>query len=342
MTPLKLVGGFGSPYSRKMRAVMRFRRIPFIWIMRGSAEDVDIPSVPVALIPVIVFPDEGAGEAMIDSTFQIRRLEKLFPSRSIIPPDPALAFLDALLEDYADEWLTKPMFHYRWKYAADIDKASHVLALDRDPCMSRERLAKASRFFADRQIERLRVVGSNDVTTPVIEASYRRLLGLLDSQLVAGNRFLMGARPGASDFGFFGQLSQLAHFDPTPAAIAAAETPRVVSWVSQLDDLSSLDVEDARWLTREAAVAAIRPFLIEIGRVYAPFLLANARALASRASEVRCEIDGRAWVQQPFPYQGKCLKWLREARQALIAADREFVDAALEATGADTIFSAAV
>ena len=342
MTPLKLVGGFGSPYSRKMRAVMRFRRIPFIWIMRGSAEDIDIPPVPVALIPVLVFPGEGAGEAMIDSTFQIRRLEKLSPARSIIPPDPMLAFLDALLEDYADEWLTKPMFHYRWKYAADIDKASHVLALDRDPCMSRERLAKASRFFADRQIERLRVVGSNDVTTPVIEASYRRLLGLLDSHLVAGNRFLMGARPGASDFGFFGQLSQLAHFDPTPAVIAAAETPRVVSWVSHLDDLSSLDVEDARWLTREAAVAAIRPFLIEIGRVYAPFLLANARALASRASEVRCEIDGRAWVQQPFPYQGKCLKWLREARQALSAADREFVDAALESTGADTIFSAAV
>jgi glutathione S-transferase len=342
MTSLKLVGGFGSPYSRKMRAVMRFRRIPFTWIMRGSTEDVDIPSVPVALIPVLVFPAEGgrAEEAMIDSTFQIRRLEKLFPARSIIPPDPALAFLDALLEDYADEWLTKPMFHYRWKYAANIDKASHVLALDRNTGMSRDMLAKASRFFADRQIERLRVVGSNDVTTPVIEASYRRLLGLLDSHLVAGNRFLMGARPGASDFGFFGQLSQLAHFDPTPAAIAAAETPRVVSWVSHLDDLSSLEVEDARRLPREDAVAALRPFFIEIGRVYAPFLLANARALASHASEVRCEIDGRAWVQQPFPYQGKCLRWLREARLALSAADREFVDSALESTGADSIFSA--
>ena len=277
---------------------------------------------------------------MIDSTFQIRRLEKLFPARSIIPPDPALAFLDVILEDYADEWLTKPMFHYRWKYAADIDKASRVLALDRDTCMSRDTLAKASRFFADRQIARLRVVGSNEVTTPVIEASYRRLLALLDSHLVAGHRFLMGARPGASDFGFFGQLSQLAHFDPTPAAIAAAETPRVVSWVSHLDDLSSLSVEDARWLARNDAAAAIRPFLIEIGRVYAPFLLANARALASRASEVRCEIDGRAWVQQPFPYQGKCLRWLREARLALSAADREFVDSVLESTGADAIFSA--
>ncbi len=344
MTTLKLVGGFGSPYSRKMRAVLRFRRIPFRWIMRGSADDVGIPEVPVALIPVLVFPGEGgrADEAMIDSTFQIKRLERMFASRSIIPPDPAIALLDALLEDYADEWLTKPMFHYRWKYAADIHKASQVLPLDRNPLMSRETLAKMSGYIAERQIERLRVVGSNDRTTPVIEASYRRLLAILDSHLVGGHRFLMGARPGASDFGFFGQLSQLTHFDPTPAALAANEAPRVVSWVSHLDDLSSLEVEDPPWPAREDAAAAIRPFFVEVGRVYTPFLLANARALASGASEVRCEIDGLPWVQQPFPYQGKCLKWLREARAALSPADRSFVDAALKTSGADAIFSAPV
>ena len=344
MTPLKLVGGYGSPYSRKMRAVLRYRRIPFTWIMRGSADDVGIPAVPVALIPVLVFPGEGgrADEAMIDSTFQIRRLEKMFPARSIIPPDPALALLDAMLEDFADEWLTKPMFHYRWKYAADIHKASHVLPLDRDPLMSRETLAKMSRYFAGRQIERLRVVGSNDVTTPVIEASYRRILALLDSHLVAGRRFMMGARPGSSDFGFFGQLSQLAHFDPTPAAIAAAEAPRVVSWVNHLDDLSSLDSDKVPWPSRDDAAAALRPFFAEFGRVYSPFLLANARALASGASEVRCEIDGLPWIQQPFPYQGKCLKWLREARDALTAGDRAFVASALKSTGADTIFDSPV
>src|SRR6202789_610293 len=178
MPPLKLVGGLGSPYSRKMRAVLRYRRIPFTWILRGSPDDIGIPEVPVALIPVIVFPGEaGRGEeAMIDSTFQIKRLEKMYLGRSIIPTDPDIGFLDALLEDYADEWLTKPMFHYRWKYAADIHKASHVLALDRNPLMSPDMLAKTSRFIADRQIERLRVVGSNDVTTPVIEAACSRCL----------------------------------------------------------------------------------------------------------------------------------------------------------------------
>jgi len=342
--PLKLVGGFGSPYSRKMRAVLRYRHIPFRWIMRGSAADVGIPPVPVALIPVIVFPGPSGApdEAMIDSTFQIRRLESMFGERSIVPPDPALAFLQELIEDYADEWLTKPMFHFRWKYAADIHKASHVLALDRDPHLSPEQLAKAARFFADRQISRLGVVGSNDITTPVIEDSYRRLLGLLDAHLQAGHMFLMGKRPGAGDFGLFGQLSQLVHFDPTPAAIAAAETPRVVSWVSHLDDLAGLEVEEVSWSSRTSLPSTLRGFFTEIGRVYAPFLIANARALHAGASQVECEIDGRRWVQQPFPYQGKCLKWLRDRYAALAKADRDFADSQLADTGTDTIFSAEI
>ena len=53
--------------------------------------------------------------------------------------------------------------------------------------------------------------------------------------------------------------------------------------------------------------------LEEIGRVYAPFLLANADALQRGAPEVGCTIDGRPWTQRPFPYQGKCLQALRAA-----------------------------
>ena len=342
MRPLKLVGGYGSPYSRKMRAVLRYRRIEFRWIMRGSSADVEIPPVSVALIPVLVFPGENgaADEAMIDSTFQIRRLETIFAERSLIPDDPALAFIHEILEDFGDEWMTKPMFHYRWKYDADIHKASHVLALDRDLHLSEARLKKASALFAERQIARLGVVGSNDITTPVIEDSYHRILHLLDEHLKAGNYFLMGSRPGTGDFGFFGQLSQLAHFDPTPAALASHEAPRVVSWVSHVDDLSSLEPE--KWPSRSALAPTLRTFFAEIGRVYAPFLIANARAIASRAERVECEIDGRPWVQQPFPYQAKCLKWLREGRAALGAADRAFVDSDLEGTGADSILSAKI
>ena len=67
--PLKLVGAPGSPYSRKLRAVLRYRRIPHHWIVRSSPSDRDIPPVPVSLIPVLVYPGEdGAHErAEIDT-----------------------------------------------------------------------------------------------------------------------------------------------------------------------------------------------------------------------------------------------------------------------------------
>jgi len=339
---LKLVGAYGSPYSRKMRAVLRYRRIPFRWVLGVAPGAKDIPPVPVALIPVLVFPGAGgaAASAMIDSTFQIRRLEESHAGRSIVPPDPALAFLDALVEDYADEWLTKAMFHYRWAYAADAAKASRVLPLDGHFGMDERQQEATARAFAERQIGRLAVVGSNATTGPVIEASYRRLLELLAAHLTH-TPFILGARPGCGDFGLFGQLSQLAQFDPTSTAVAAEIAPRVIAWANRVDDLAWLDLADERsgWLSREQLPDSLRALFAEIGRVYAPFLLANAAALAAGAEQVVCTIDGARWEQKPFPYQAKCLRWLREGRAALEPADRHWVDGVLAGTGCEALFA---
>jgi glutathione S-transferase len=336
---LKIVGAHGSPYSRKMRAVLRYRRIPYRWIVRFSKEDRDIPEVPVALIPVLVFPGEGGApdEAMIDSTFQIRRLEEHRRERSLIPPDTAIALLDFLIEDFADEWLTKAMFHYRWTFDADVAKAAAILPRWARPVAPEEMVEKFSREFRERQVGRLAVVGSSESTAPVIEESYRRLLRLLDAHL-REQPFVVGARPGTADFGIFGQLSQLALFDPTSATLAMKESPRVVAWCHGVEDLSGLEVSDADWLVRDAVPETLLGLLAEVGRVYAPFLLANAAAIERGDARVECEIDGRKWVQKSFPYQAKCLRWLREARAALAPGDRGAVDALLAGTGCEVLF----
>jgi glutathione S-transferase len=336
---LSLVGAYGSPYSRKMRAVLRYRRIPFRWLLRSSPAAADVPAVPVALIPVLVFPGASGGtpSAMIDSTFQIRRLETMHAERSVIPPDPAAAFLDALVEDYADEWLTKAMFHYRWAYEEDARKASRVLPLDVALDLTPVQHEATARAFAERQIGRLDVVGSNERTREAIEASYRRLLDLLAAHLML-RPFLFGTRPASADFGLFGQLTQLVAFDPTPSAIAAERAPRVVAWVNRVDDLSWLDVDDAGWAPLEPLPDTLRALLAEVGRVYAPFLVANAEALERGAATVACAIDGARWEQKPFPYQGKCLRWLRERHAALAPGDRVRVDAALAGTGCEALF----
>jgi len=335
--PLRIVGIPGSPYSRKLRAVLRYRRIPHAWVTTGSPESRSLPRPRVELLPQLILPGaDGTLEAQVDSTPLVRRLEAMHAGRSVVPPDPVLAFLDALLEDYADEWLTKAMFHYRWAFPADVAHAATILPRWALPDRPTSMLQQASEQFAERQVGRLAVVGSNATTAQVIEDGYRRLLALLDTRLT-GSRFVMGNRPGVSDFGLYGQLTQLAGFDPTSRAVAMEVAPRIVAWVDIVEDLSGLEPRDDEWLSREQATDRLRPLLGEVGRTYVPFLLANADALSRGADRVECLVDGRVWVQKPFPYQAKCLAWLRERRAALSVGDRAAVDAILVGTGCEAL-----
>ena len=169
---LTFMGAPGSPYTRKMRAVLRYRRIPYRFLISGAGGRDDLPAAKVRLLPTFYLPNE-AGE------------------------------LEA-------------------------------------------------------------VVGSNETTKQVIEAT--------------------------------------------------------------ADD----------WIDREPP-ATLRALLGEVGRVYAPFLLANAEALMLGAERVDCEIDGRPWVQKPFPYQGKCLMWLRGQYAELSAGDRAVVDGLLAGAGCESL-----
>ena len=54
------------------------------------------------------------GSAQNDSTFIFENVEKMFPSRPIVPQDPLDSFLALFLEDMFDEWGTKVMFGMRW------------------------------------------------------------------------------------------------------------------------------------------------------------------------------------------------------------------------------------
>src|SRR5206468_5980917 len=128
-------------------------------------------------------------------------------------------------------------------------------------------------------------------------------------------------------------------FDPTPRAITLAEAPRIIAWVDLVEDLSGMEPADTGWIDRATAATAFRPLLEEIGRVYAPFLLANADALQRGATEVACTIDGKPWTQRPFPYQGKCLQALRAAYDGLRDANRPAAAAALAGTGCETLFA---
>ncbi|MEO0367147.1 MAG: glutathione S-transferase C-terminal domain-containing protein [Pseudomonadota bacterium] len=313
-TPVRLQGVYASPYTRKALSYLRFKRIPYELIIGQPGSPLnragkDLPLPKPVLLPTFYFNDEtGTTQARTDTTPILRQLETAFPPRAAIPSSPVLRFLNYLIEDYADEWLTRCMFHYRWSYAEDIDKAGTILPFLQDTMLPASQAESLKEMFAERQISRLYVVGSNADTLPVIEASFVRFLQVMD-ELLSQRRFLFGERPSTADFAVYGQLSSLTHFDPTSTKLTLKHSPRVYAWVEQLEDLCGTEVKPNDW---SIELDPLAPLLAEIGKTHVPQLLANSSAISNQQSEFETEIDGSIWQQPSFAYQAKCLQWIRE------------------------------
>ena len=325
LNPIPIGGVPASPYTRKMISLMRYRRIPHV-IEWGDPRDLirrfGVEEPKPILLPVMIFEVDGKHKAITDSTPIIRHLEIEFSPRSVIPSDSKLAFLNYVLEDFGDEWVTKCMFHYRWYFKDDIEKAGTILPLFHGISLDDDSHAAFKKYFSDLQISRLGVVGSSDLTAPIIEASYKRFLGQLDHCL-SKHPFLFGNRPSSADFALFGQLSSLIGFDPTSRALAHEMSPRVVAWQDLMEDLSGLKPNESDWINFKDAEQNLFSLFQEVGKVYLPALLANSHAITQEEKTWTAEIDGAKWEQRSFPYQAKCLKWINNEFQKLNKSDQK-------------------
>ena len=314
----KLYGALGSPYSMKLRALLRYRRIPHLWI-DGAATREALGQVRAPVIPVLQYPD---GHFDNDSTPVLYDLEQRHAERRVVPDDPAQAFIAHLLEDFADEWLTKAMFGYRWLEEVDQIQMSRWLAFDNMKGGGLERSQGFAEQFRARQVGRMALVGCTRENFPLIEASTRAVLSALEGHVV-NRHCLFGTRPSLAEFGIYGQLSQLGT-DPTPQAMMRADYPYTYRWLAHVDDMSGTEGE---W---EPGIAPVVAELVRIaGQVYVPFLRANEQAAEAGAETFRMEAMGLPYEQGVFKYQIKCLSELRARYARLEGAARDQADAVL-------------
>ena len=335
----------GSPYTRKMLALLRYRRIAYRFIpsSRHTSEGTndrfrERPRPKVALLPTFYAQDDSGQEvALCDSTPLIREFEKTFPGRNVVPDNQALAFLDYLLEDYADEWLTKAMFHYRWSYEPDIYKAGQILARWTNITSPEEAILEKSKYITEKQISRLRYVGSNETTRDTIEESFVRFIDLLNNHFCQ-MPFLLGERPSACDFAVYGQLTCLALFDPTPQDIILKQAPRVHAWTEVMEDLSGFETLPNDWISTSFLPETLKNIFKEIGEVYVPYLLANEQSVLNKTNLMETEIGGRPWQQEPFQYQVKCLRWIRDIYDELNEESKKDVKHCLTGSKTERLF----
>jgi len=314
----KLYGALGSPYSMKMRALLRYRRLQHLWVDGGAAREA-LGQVRAPVIPVLQYPD---GHYDNDSTPLIYDLEARHAERGVVPPDPAQAFIAHLLEDFADEWLTKAMFGYRWLEDIDHVQMSRWLAFDNLKGGGLETSQKFAAMFRERQVGRMALVGCTRENFPLIEASTRAVLAALEAHVV-NRHSLFGTRPSMAEFGIYGQLSQLGT-DPTPQAMMRQDYPYTYRWLAHIDDMSGVEGE---W---EPGFAPVVAHLVRIaGQVYVPFLRANAEAADAGSETFRMEAMGLPYEQGTFKYQLKCLRELQARYAALEGTARGAVDEVL-------------
>lgn len=338
---IKVFGATPSPYTHKMISILRYRHIPYEAYMGdavGRLKKLNIEPPQPVLLPTILLKDEANNLIpTTDSTPIIRRLEKEYSERKLLPDDPALSFINYLLEDFGDEWVTKYMFHFRWYFEEDSDNAGTILPLvDLGTDTPDEALIEFKKFISNRQIERLWVVGSNDITAGLIDSSFRRFVKLMDSHL-AESKFLFGEKPSSADFAFYGQLTQLIGFDPTSRKIVYDSSKRLMAWVDVMADLSGHDVNNSNWTVLENSPKTLKELLKEFGKMYAPALLANAEAKNSGNETWEIEIDGSMWKQKTFSYQAKCLEWIKDEFNVLNEHDKKRVMKYLDGTGCEKI-----
>ena len=305
--PYVLYGVEASPYTVKLRATLRYRRLPYRWVCRFVQMYEPLAHVRPQLTPVLEFPD---GELRTDSTPILEELEDRHGAdRSLLPERPRDRFLAWLIEDMADEWLTKCLYFYRFGSMEDAEFAALWVMDDARGDLSAADHAAAVPPFVERQMGRKGLVGATPDAAPLFEASYLRVLDALEST-VANGRFLFGTRPSVADLALFGQLKTLG-IDPTPMGIMRARAPRTDAWVRRADDLSGVE---GAWEEPGPGVAALAEMAREI---YWPFLKANA------AGDVDMALAGYRFRQPQFRYQAKCYDRLAKLHAALEPGERE-------------------
>ncbi|MAJ07240.1 glutathione S-transferase family protein [Ponticaulis sp.] len=280
----RLFGSETSPYSIKVRSYLRYKKLPFEWVAKGFGTEEEFQSLAKSqALPMLVSPKGGVAH---DSSLILSRLEGKVYKPSARPNDPACRVLALLLEEYADEWLNKAMFHYRWGTAKAAKAAATCQADAVFEGYEVENRADIEKSIAKSMSGRLKLIGSTKKTTPVIEASFARFLKLLNAHLEK-HLFLFGGHPSLADFAIAGQLIQLMK-DDTSGAMIRDSAPFVTAWCEFMEDPRQGAVFEDLSAVGDTLLPLIRDEVVPTLIAWAE---ANAEAIAKKRKTVTVGMD---------------------------------------------------
>lgn len=320
----EVYGSLPSPPCVKVAAYLRWKREPFLWRstidenMNMVFDEPRFAHIEERVMPITVFPN---GRSINDSSFIIRAIEEKCGQRPVLPSiqdDPCLRFSCQLLEDFADEWLVRCVYGFRWNDPNVREFSGRFVALSF--IGGGDFAENFTGFIVPRQLStenRSDAFVEGAYTDEIIYPTFRKVSDTMEKHFTSGQRaskFMCGEAPASVDFAFFGIYYQFIQ-DKIPAAEMEAKYPATTSWVHRMLDTSGVEPAPLQ-------VTQLLKNLLEIaGQSYLSFLQANAARLKDDPDNhdmisvsIFKDDEGGAieHLQRPYPYQAKCLQWLQE------------------------------
>ncbi|TVP90436.1 MAG: glutathione S-transferase family protein [Pseudomonadaceae bacterium] len=219
---------FGMPhslYSGIARAYLRTQGIAYRELgtrhPRFAAEI--LPVTRRSIIPVL---RSAEGDVVQDSLDIIDHFEARGVPYPAYPEGPLQCILAMLLQYYGVQSMLRHAMHFRWSFLAEQeDFIRHAFASALGAELAEDVMQRMQSYLPG--------LGVTPDTAPLIEASYRDLLYLLNTHL-AQHPYLFGGRPSIADYGLIGPLYAHLGRDPVPAGIMKTTAPWVYRWVERM------------------------------------------------------------------------------------------------------------
>jgi hypothetical protein len=133
-----------------------------------------------------------------------------------------------VLEEYADVWLAKAAFHYRWTRKKDQRLAAQRSIEEYYPTGIPGDRKATEELAIETMTGQLKTMQLEGELGSAVEKSFKKFIKLLDDHLKK-HLFIFGDRPSIADFAIAGQLIQMMK-DPTPAKIIEKDGEFVAKW----------------------------------------------------------------------------------------------------------------
>ncbi|MEO0342441.1 MAG: glutathione S-transferase family protein [Pseudomonadota bacterium] len=230
----KLYGMYSSLYTARVRAFLRYRKIPFVEhsVSESEFHSKLVKKVGRVIMPVLV--DEN-GEVFQDGSDIIDVLENRHPGKwPVLPENRLLQAISYLFELFGNEGLLRPAMHYRWNFDEhNLSYLENEFTTSLAPQTDKSTQLSVFEFAEKRMRKTTEMLGVTPERIEHIEDAYAEFLQLFKHHLER-NPYLLGGHPTIGDFALLGPLYAHLGRDPYPSMQMKKEAPEVFRWIERM------------------------------------------------------------------------------------------------------------